>query len=166
MSLGCCSSPVFLQALWELAARARGRHRQHSETVLCWCAWLTVATFTFVKVTPWGGWLYSMGLGALRAAPAALDALLQGEMRQLPRVRLVQDSTDLCALPAALFDWRWSARAARRHGGTHSLPHGPAFKVHALTGSPWSTTGSLPVVTPASRRQGRTQSILGASSGS
>src|SRR5688500_8392949 len=94
---GLAFFPVFLQALWELAERARGARLQHSDKVLCWGAWLTAATCTIVNLPPWGGWLYSTGLGALQAAPAALDAVLRGETLQLPRARLVQDPTGLCA---------------------------------------------------------------------
>lgn len=143
--------PVFLQALWELAQRPRGGRLQHSVTVLCWCSWLTVATFTFVKITPWGGWLYSTGLGALQAVPAALNAVLRGETLQLSRVRLVQDPTDLCALPAALFDWWWSARATRRRSR-----HAPAVPralplAAALFGCSWVASAQAQPRAPAAR---------------
>jgi hypothetical protein len=99
--------PLFLQGLWELGARLRGRAVGPSRRVLCVAAGLTGVVFALVKLTAVGGEVYRVGLG-----------LLQWPVRALAsgggpaRVTLVRDATDLWALPALLLSvacgWRRS----------------------------------------------------------
>lgn len=110
--------PLFLQALWEVAQRARGVEARPSLRALGFATFATAVVFSAIQLSPLAGDAYRVGLGALQWAPRALTAALSGEgMPRVAPVALTPDVTDLLALPALLVPlWLGVKRASARPG--------------------------------------------------
>jgi hypothetical protein len=108
---GLAFFPLLLQALWEIAQQARGRAWRPSARVLAASIALSAVAFSLVKLWPPAGEAYSRIWGILQWPIAALlNVVRGGDLPGLFRVSLVQDPTDLLALPAlgiaAWIGWR------------------------------------------------------------
>jgi hypothetical protein len=89
--------PLLLQAAWELARAASRRPFHPSRRLLVGAVVATGLVFTLVKTLPFAGTCYRWGLAALQWP---FRALLAADPPPLHPVALVQDATDLLALPA------------------------------------------------------------------
>ena len=115
--------PLFLQALWEVGCAAARRPAAPSRRVLGIAVGTTALVFTLVKLWPPAGEVYRHGLALLQWPPRALAAWVgSGVLPRPSPVLLVQDATDLIALPALALGW-WAGRPrasearAESHGG-------------------------------------------------
>lgn len=100
--------PLFLQAAFEIVhARIRPGSWRPSRRVLLIATIATAAVFAAIKLSPAAGDAYRIALGLLQWPWHAFVAGLAGEAPPSPvRVALVQDATDLIALPFVLLAFR------------------------------------------------------------
>jgi hypothetical protein len=110
---GLAFFPLLLQAAWETAQAALRRPWHPSRRVLVACIVATGVVFSLVKLWPPAGEAYRHSLGALQWPFAAVASwVVAGELPPRRPVALVQDPTDLLALPAlaiaAWIGWRRS----------------------------------------------------------
>jgi hypothetical protein len=96
--------PLFLVAIWELVAR-----RDPTTRALAVACATTAVVFALVKLGPLAG-VYRYGLAA---AQWPFRALLTLSLPRLAPVALVQDPTDLLALPALIVPWLVGRRRVR-----------------------------------------------------
>lgn len=111
--------PALLEACWEISHHVVGRPWRRSDRVLYAASILTMVVFTWVKLCPWGGEAYRVTLAALHRAPDLVAAFVNGLHAPVGRAALVQDASDLIALPAALA----GAWVARRNGIRRACPY-------------------------------------------
>lgn len=92
--------PMLLAAIWSAVSPERPSIR----VALAISAAATSAVFAATKTLPTAGLLYQWGLGALQWPWRALSEWsgLDGHLPSIAPVRLVQDTTDLFALPFVL----------------------------------------------------------------
>jgi hypothetical protein len=96
--------PVLLQAAWEVATL--GRSGVASARVAATAAVATALVFASVKTLDPAAHAYSVILGWLQWAVTAAGSLVTGATLAEPhRVAIVQDPTDLIALPMVLIAW-------------------------------------------------------------
>lgn len=121
---GLAFFPLFLQALWEVGGAAARRPAAPSRRALWLAVGATALVFTGVKLWPPAGEVYRHGLALLRWPLRALAALLRdAPLPRLQPVLLVQDATDLLALPAlALAAWAGRARVTLSAGWAPRAP--------------------------------------------
>jgi hypothetical protein len=112
--------PLLLQALWEVALELRRRPWRPSQRVLHVSIALTALVFSLVKLWPPAGEAYRVVWALLQWPLFALLRLARGaELPGLHGVALVQDATDLLALPAlGIAAWL----GARRNRGVADRP--------------------------------------------
>ncbi|WP_281328756.1 hypothetical protein [Polyangium sp. 6x1] len=92
--------PLFLLAVIDMGGRLLGRARFRRDRVLLMCAQATAIVFCAVKTWAPATELYEWGLGLLQWPFRALVAILGGgSPGAVGRVALVQDVTDLVAVP-------------------------------------------------------------------
>jgi len=116
---GLAFFPSLLVGAWEITCAALKRPFKPSRGVLFTAAIATALVFSLVKLWPPAGTAYRLGWAAMQWPFLALAALGSGRSTPaLHPVALVQDPTDLVALPAiAVAVWTGLGRVRRRAPG-------------------------------------------------